>query len=536
MIQNDISASNDNGCLSCHPKSKRGFNSGHGFGSTDCTICHGGDPAALNETKAHDGLIAFPGNLENSKQVCGNCHTGEVNGILQSPMTTGRGIISRVHALFSEKEPQPASYDSLNTTNIAGSLIRKLCASCHLGHNKVDHEINVTHDRGGGCLACHINEYSEDSHPTLSSKVDDGRCFGCHARSSRISLNYVGLAEVEEVALKEDDVSGLSRLDDGRLLTQKEADVHYLAGMSCIDCHTSRGIMNVDNPGNGVDIDCLDCHDPKSESIDLHEWPQSRKRDLSRLSYPIREGQSFAVSRRLRTLLWHIELRAGQRFLYPKMGGAPLEIPLWNERSHSDGHHSRLACNACHSQWAPRCNGCHTQFNENYEQWDHNLQQMTTGRWQETRWDIFADKPTLGVDERNRIRAVVPGMIMTVDHPELTSTLFSRRFAAVSPHTTGPSRSCRSCHDSSQTLGLGRGVLIKHSGKNGEPIWSFTAHADMQADGLPTDAWTSLEEGGLKQKDDPPVGMWSSVRPLNESEMYRILNAPITTMRDQYGH
>ena len=57
----------------------------------------------------------------------------------------------------------------------------------------------VNQFRDGGCVACNL-EYPQKSekidHPRLTVEVDNRRCFGCHSRSGRISLNYLGLAEV----------------------------------------------------------------------------------------------------------------------------------------------------------------------------------------------------------------------------------------------------------------------------------------------------------------------------------------------------
>ena len=112
-------------------------------------------------------------------------------------MHTGHGIVDVTRRLVD------GAAGPRHTTNLqslghgpADSMMRKLCASCHLGQEKTAHQLNAMSDRGGGCLACHINSYPENAHPALSRQVSDGRCFGCHSRSGRISLNYTGLAEI----------------------------------------------------------------------------------------------------------------------------------------------------------------------------------------------------------------------------------------------------------------------------------------------------------------------------------------------------
>ena len=110
----------------------------------------------------------------------------------------------------------------------------------------------------------------------------------------------------------------------------------------------------------------------------------------------------------------------------------------------------------------------------------------------------------------------VPGMIMTIAHPSWERTKFQRRFAPLSPHTTGRSRSCASCHQSSKALGLGEGAVVRE-----EDGLSFAPRHDLLQDGLPADAWTNTENslGGSA----PLPGQ----RPFNPAEMTRILGAGI---------
>ena len=281
----------------------------------------------------------------------------------------------------------------------------------------------------------------DDAHPALSADVSDGRCFGCHSRSGRISLSFAGLAEVDQPGL---------RLADGRNVARMPADVHYEAGMRCTSCHTADDVMgsppDAVHQRDAVMAACTDCHEPHAE----------------------------------------------------------------------DTHHARLECSACHSQWAPQCLGCHMEYDEEGEQWDHIDRKVTAGRWSDRRWDIRNTLPALGVNANGRIEAFVPGMIMTIAHPSWDEEKFVRVFAPLSPHTTGPSRSCESCHRSSEALGLGRGELELVDGE-----LRFTPAGEPLRDGLPADAWTNIENtlGGRS-----PV---SGQRPFNAAEMKKILSAEI---------
>lgn len=375
----------------------------------------------------------------------------------------------------------------------ADSMLRKLCASCHLGQPKTEHRLDPLTDRGGGCLACHINDYPAEAHPSLTTRVSDARCFGCHSRSGRVSLSYAGLAETDN---SKDSLNGATlRLADGRRVERKTADVHYAAGMGCIDCHTSVDLMgsagNAQQQRDAVDIGCSDCH-----------------------ANTIRMAVATANKQ---TPLQHIEVRADSAWLHTKTSGRVLKIPPLDARFHADDiQHERLECSSCHTQWAPQCFGCHMEYDADGSQWDHVARRITAGRWHEQRSNIRNDLPTLGVNASNRIAVFVPGMIMTVAYPDWDGEKFSRIFAPLSPHTIGPARSCESCHRSTAALGLGQGEFVERAGKT-----IFIPRQELLEDGLPADAWTNLKTtiGGGTPK--------SGQRSLNKEEMHAILEAPL---------
>jgi len=419
----------EQGCLSCHQQSSAGFVSGHAFGAENCTACHGGQAQAVSEAEAHTGMLAFPGNLFNAEAACGSCHQEHVHAVKSSLMTSGAGVVEVTRKLFGEGTDGKHDFAALGHSP-ADSMLRKLCASCHLQQEKQAHALSPVTDRGGGCLACHINHYEAGRHPALSAPVDGARCFGCHSRSARISLNYVGLGEADENALQQSDSVGLGHLEDGRLVEKLAADKHYLAGMTCIDCHTARDTMGVGNPDRGADISCNDCHGQQGGSIELSAWPPQLRSQVKHIPYEVSPGQKFLVTNRLATPLWNIEVKQDQSLLYPKSGGKPLVIPSWSEQSHNyAGEHKRLGCNACHSQWAPQCYGCHSEYDPDGRQWDHLQKTETGGRWSERRWNVRNSLPPLGVTADNRIEPFVPGMILTVDHPQFPEPLFRRLFA-----------------------------------------------------------------------------------------------------------
>ena len=248
-------------CLSCHIENS-GMSTFHNPAEIGCTSCHAGNASAKTKEKAHQNLEAYPGRMQTVEQSCGQsgCHAELIPLVKNSLMNTLDGMLSSTRRVFGEKQKkqiQPELNQRLSEKG-ADSYLRKLCVSCHLGSARKNHQQNLQ-DRGGGCAACHLLTHTDSAHPALTVRVDNDRCFGCHSRSGRISLNYVGLAETEKFEQKNSENFG--RLADGRLVKKLPLDVHSKAGMACIDCHTVRGVMGSGKRHEAqLDIQCTDCH------------------------------------------------------------------------------------------------------------------------------------------------------------------------------------------------------------------------------------------------------------------------------------
>ncbi len=122
---------------------------------------------------------------------------------------------------------------------------------------------------------------------------------------------------------------------------------------------------------------------------------------------------------------------------------------------HRQSGHERLTCDACHTAWAPQCYGCHISYDPNQSQYDHLEKKKTPGCWIEKRWKTESHLPTLGVTGENRITTFIPGMNMTIEKPGETAPIVKRLYSSISAHTTQKKgRSCKSCHNSDQVLGI----------------------------------------------------------------------------------
>ncbi len=531
------------GCLSCHLPMD-GFAQSHNPLALGCSSCHLGDPFTLIKDEAHKDIILIPGNINNANITCGRseCHPVIANNIQNTLMTTGRGIVTVDHYVFGESD-SPDGHGNLSDLgdSPADKHLRNLCSSCHLAQNKKSPAPNTQLSRGGGCLACHLNydtaaqteliKYKSinelpTNHPSLTINISNDQCFGCHSRSGRISTNYEGWHETLMDTISESNKINYQQLDDGRIFSKQQADIHFEKEMDCIDCHTWREAMGTGKSFNHkeeqIEIGCEDCHSNKKNTTNEREFTDDIDKKILRLRGWDNQSQNYVVTNKtkkplLNTLVdkdnnTHLKLKNNEKIL-------PLTpaLPICNSRIKG---HNRLSCKSCHSAWAPHCLGCHTKYTTDEEIYDHNKHDYFRGGWVEYSGEFLVDVPTLGIRVENGeeiIDTFIPGMIMTISKSDNDRT-FKRLYAPVAPHTTSANaRNCKSCHNNPVAIGFGRGQL-KFEKNYGH--WVFIPIYKINPiDNLPEDAWI----GFLKNR----TGMVSTrigARPFNVEEQKKILN------------
>lgn len=541
------------GCVVCHA-GMTGFSPAHDPAVIGCASCHAGNAATIDKGLAHRGLVLIPGNLADAQQSCGatQCHPEQIDRVNRSIMTSMAGVITVDRAVFGESDPSraPSHVATLGRTP-ADSHLRQLCASCHLGAPKTTLGPVPDDSRGGGCNACHLN-YSAGAlralrayehtagranrevpseHPALSVNIGNEHCFGCHSRSGRISTNYEGWMERAAEAATSSATGATRTLEDGRVFTTAEPDVHFTQQLACVDCHTSREVM-----GDGVtharkseqsEVACTDCHVVGAlATIRPTQLDAESSRILSLRPQPL-DGRQFLTARATGTPLLNAYVDAGGAptlSLKLRGGVRPLRRPA--AVCVEGGGHRRLSCDSCHTPWAPRCSSCHTALDPRATAIDLLTGRDTKGEWVETGGDYRAAPPTLGIRivkrangaETATVDTFVPGMILTVAQGG-RGVAFSRLYARASSHTTSRvGRSCESCHNTSEALGYGRGVLTyTPDGDRGR--WTFAPAVPRSiADGLPGDAWIPFlgsRTGAVSTRND--------VRPFTVAEQRAIL-------------
>ena len=546
-------------CMGCHGTTT-GLTPSHDPKSIGCVSCHLGNPFTSDKIQSHRGMVLIPGNPDNADLTCGSssCHN-EINGRVNSTlMTTLSGMVSVDRYIFGEQSSTSVLSDIRKIGHSpADRHLRDLCAGCHLGNPRNKPGPITELSRGGGCNACHIsydkrsaealktylNQITNNKpvpafHPAITIKVTDDHCFGCHSRSGRISTNYEGWHETMLSKKEMEGKKGLRLLQDGRVFTAMNEDIHHRKGMECIDCHNSRELM-----GDGkmyrheeeqVTTRCEDCHfkgEPVTTSIEVADLETQKIWNLRKFNV---NQPLFVLSQISGKPLGNVvSEREDSIFMLAKNSGKRMILRPPAKACTAGKAHKALSCSACHSGWAPRCIGCHNTFDSNAKGFDQLTNKTSKGSWTESVGMFMADEPTLGVRRTKlcdgkvsrQVITVVPGMILSIDKSGFekgaNSSIFHRLYAPAEPHTTQKEgRTCISCHNSPLALGYGYGVL-KYQITSGKGRWVFTPRfASNPNDGLPEDAWIGFLASRTKD-----VSTRGNVFPFTVAEQKRMLLA-----------
>jgi hypothetical protein len=497
----------DAGCLTCHRGIEPASASHEG-----CVSCHGGDPSGTTKEAAHRGIygISSPSYAGRWERGCQPCHRHEVERLAASQMFTNAGMIGEIQATWEgERKGQvyaatPGESHALDGTpvkllavsgldNLPGDLYRKFCSRCHVARQSDALDGN---GHPAGCAACHF-PYGEravyrGSDPTMKGRSPQPRthamqglppmqaCLACHQRSGRHALSYQGLLDGNNALVPtRKGGPGPIRASDGRSFTHIAADVHFLAGMECIDCHTSREVMGegyaAPDMRGQLEIRCEDCHGDGAHSPSF--VAVSRESDL-----PVRESRQYA--RRVRPgdrvaltgkgrPYSNVFAQGDQVLVVLKRSGKALvSRVVTGTPEHQIAGHERLACSACHSRSVVQCYGCHTAYDKRRDGWDLIRNRETPGEFSETEDHRRLYPFPLAVNDRGKISPVTPGCqtFVTVIEPdgtrskqEYVAAFKGRpqlRFAPFYGHNTGPRAvGCTECHGNPAFLGFGQHVI-----------------------------------------------------------------------------
>jgi len=533
-------------CLVCH-KEPHGFADSHKPAAIGCFSCHGGDPFATSKNQAHRGMIRIPGDLSNSARTCGTtqCHPDIVQRLPSGLMATLSGMISVDRYVFNE-QTNPDSLTDVNNLGYSAADIhlKNLCVRCHLGNTKIAYGPVNESSRGGGCLACHLNYTAEAvsdltrnpdtllmTHPSVSLKITDDHCFGCHSRSGRISTSYQGWHETTLEKDQMPDSNNYRLVEDSRVFTREPDDIHHELGLECIDCHHSYEVMGdgkrYEHEEDQEDVQCIDCHFNGKPLLVNSKDLDNESAIIAALRFGNIENKNFLKTRKYGHPLINTYVENDSVLFLTKNTRKKMIMKPPAAVCTRDSAHKEMTCSACHSAWAPSCIGCHNTYEPNTPGYDMLNNQDVRGSWVEYTGEYSAREPALGIRSVGNLKEiipVIPGMVLTIDKasfPGATgdSIIFHRLFSPIAPHTTAAKgRSCKSCHNNPEALGYGRGKL-NYTIENGKGKWTFDPYyVNDRHDGLPADAWTGflLNRSGM-------VSTRTNVAPFDVTAQKKIL-------------
>lgn len=547
-------------CLSCHKGIEHTSPSHSG-----CVSCHGGNPKAKTKNEAHSGIYglsnrSYPSRWESG---CGPCHRSQLERMQSSQMFTAAGMIAQTQATWEGETPgtrygsqatelygtdgKPLKQqDVAQLDNLSGELYRKFCARCHVARHQ---DPGNGAGNPAGCAACHFPYAAQATYnggdPTMRGRSPHGSshamhtlpslqsCAQCHHRSGRTALSYQGLMDGNNgMVPTRNGQPGPVRGSDLRNFTHIAPDIHYTAGMDCIDCHTSRETMGEGYASAGMhgqlEVTCEDCHG----SVDS---PPRYRAILRENEDPVRESRSYPLQMRpgMEMILtskgrpfsnvFHVD---GNVVVQVKQSGRLLRSKIiTGTPEHTVAGHGRLTCTACHSRTVVQCYGCHTRYDREDTQMDFIKGVETAGQFSETE-DYRTLYPfPLALNQKGRISPVTPGCQTFVTVVDEQGKLLRNeaimqykgkrqlRFAPFHGHNTGRQAvGCAQCHANPAFLGFGQHIVEGRSIKG-------TLICEL-SDSKPLDGYLTMDKGQVQAYS---AITRANARPLNQREVQRTL-------------
>lgn len=239
------------------------------------------------------------------------------------PATAPPGAVPELAALISSDRETDRSFGVFNEQDVLVETVNKLCGDCHLNNNGSNKKYGTF--RSSGCSACHMPydysgrsassdpsipkdepaypaaytqiTYPERPHPRthqLKRVMTSEDCLACHTGSNRTVFQFMGIRTDDNRDLTRARAAGkninfrYSELIDNKLNPQARLhgfsqdqlieyedlnndgqddtppDVHYEAGLECIDCHTANEMHGdgriYSRQDQATEVRCVSCH------------------------------------------------------------------------------------------------------------------------------------------------------------------------------------------------------------------------------------------------------------------------------------
>ena len=318
--------------------------------------------------------------------------------------------------------------------------LSKNCNTCHqAGFSRNDAPGLF---RSTGCTACHM-QYGElgiyeGNDPTIpkgtpvhprthriTSSIEAQQCATCHFQGGRIGLLFRGIREggfsAEATPPHAVPLPGLlyghapgyyfEDEDATNSIDETPPDLHYSAGMACVDCHVGSDVHGdgrlYSSSKHQLDLRCEDCHG----SVRQRATPRADGRFYTAGGRPLPQLQQGAQGE-----IYLVGRVDGQKHiatqpagLLAQEGEASAEMhAAMGPDTHGWSHTDSLTCDTCHTSYNQFCIGCHVSLDLRLSQVDYQTGVSTPGLTRGSRTYYSLEHVLLGTAPDGRVQSVVP--------------------------------------------------------------------------------------------------------------------------------
>ncbi len=320
-----------------------------------------------------------------------------------------------------------------------GHYLAKNCNTCHQAGFPRNNSPGLY--RSSGCTSCHmvydkLGTYAGGDptipkgspvHPIrheITNAIPAEQCATCHFQGGRIGLAFRGIREggfkggqtppnaepIQDTLYGHSPGYYFTDEDTTNDIDETPPDLHYAAGMHCVDCHVGSDVHGTgrifSSSKQQVDLSCEDCHGTIRDPIEPDGdgvYRTASGRALPQLSTAsdgsvvLRgrvDGADHPVTQVAALLA---DGGDASTSMHAAMG---LDEGGW---SHTDS----LTCDTCHTSWAQQCIGCHVTFDLRLDQVDYQTGTVSPGLTQGSRSSFSLRDVLLGTGPDGRVQGVV---------------------------------------------------------------------------------------------------------------------------------
>ena len=319
-----------------------------------------------------------------------------------------------------------------------GHYLAKNCNTCHQAGYPRNNSPALY--RSSGCASCHmvydqlgIYEGGDPTipkgspvHPRLheiTTAIPTEQCATCHFQGGRIGLAFRGIREggfgsadtppnaepIQDTLYGHSPGYYFTDEDTTNDVDETPPDLHYAAGMHCVDCHVGSDVHGTgrlfSTSKQQVDLSCEDCHgtvreaiEPDAEGVFRTEsgrpLPQLSQRDDGTV---VLTGKVDGAEHPVAQVADILASNGASAAMHAAMG---TDDGGW---SHTDS----LTCDSCHTAWSQQCVGCHVTFDLRLDQVDYQTGLSSPGLTRGSRATFSITDVLLGTAPDGRIQNVV---------------------------------------------------------------------------------------------------------------------------------